>query len=114
MSAVASSATRGCARRRLRTNMLSGSFWQFSPCCWQRERRYDGARQRTLPPRRDVTERAGRRGRRHKATHGRYIQMALAHTPNGGDGEPDVTMMATDDSVVRLTLMARYVPPSRD
>src|ERR687883_1782300 len=82
LSAVASSATRGCARRRLRTNMLSGSFWQLFPWCWQREWGYDGARQRTLPPRRDVTERAGRRGRGHTATHGRYIQMALAHITN--------------------------------
>src|SRR5205085_9920795 len=36
--------------------------------------------------------------------------MALAHIPNGGDGEPDVTMVATDDGAARLTLVARDVP----
>jgi 1-acyl-sn-glycerol-3-phosphate acyltransferase len=40
--------------------------------------------------------------------------MALAHIPNGGDGEPVVTMGATDGSAARLTLMARDVPPARD
>ena len=40
--------------------------------------------------------------------------MALAHIPNGGDGEPDVTMVATDDSAARLALVARDVPPTRD
>jgi 1-acyl-sn-glycerol-3-phosphate acyltransferase len=40
--------------------------------------------------------------------------MALAHIPNGGDGEPVVTMVATDGSAARLTLMARDVPPARD
>src|SRR5256714_11109085 len=40
--------------------------------------------------------------------------MALAHIPNGGDGEPDMTMVATDDGAARLTLVARTVPPVRD
>src|SRR5437667_9808926 len=35
--------------------------------------------------------------------------MALAHIPNGGDGERDVTMGATDDGAARLTLVARDV-----
>jgi 1-acyl-sn-glycerol-3-phosphate acyltransferase len=40
--------------------------------------------------------------------------MALAPIPNSGDGEPDVTMVATDDNGARLTRMARDVPPTRD
>ena len=40
--------------------------------------------------------------------------MALAHIPNGGDGEPAVTMVATDAGAARLTLVARDVPPTRD
>ena len=40
--------------------------------------------------------------------------MALAHIPNGGDGEPEVTMVATDAGAARLTLVARDVPPTRD
>src|SRR5437868_4284531 len=40
--------------------------------------------------------------------------MALAHIPNGGDGERAVTMGATDDGAAPLTLVARDVPPARD
>src|SRR5437588_11634108 len=40
--------------------------------------------------------------------------MAVAHIPNGGDGEPEVTMVATDAGAARLTLVARDVPPNRD
>src|SRR5205085_11031885 len=40
--------------------------------------------------------------------------MALAHIPNGGDGEPEVTMVSTDAGAARLTLVARDVPPTRD
>ena len=40
--------------------------------------------------------------------------MALAHIPNGGDGEPEVTMGATDAGAARLTLVARDVPRPRD
>jgi 1-acyl-sn-glycerol-3-phosphate acyltransferase len=40
--------------------------------------------------------------------------MVLAHSPNGGDGEPEVTMGATDAGAARLRLMARDVPPTRD
>src|SRR5918911_1426086 len=40
--------------------------------------------------------------------------MVLAHSPNGGDGEPEVTMGATDAGAARLKLMARDVPPTRD
>jgi 1-acyl-sn-glycerol-3-phosphate acyltransferase len=39
--------------------------------------------------------------------------MALAHIPNGGDGEPAVAMVATDAGVARLTRVARDVPPTR-
>ena len=40
--------------------------------------------------------------------------MALAHITNDGDGEPDVTMEATDAGAAPLTLVARDVPPARD
>jgi 1-acyl-sn-glycerol-3-phosphate acyltransferase len=40
--------------------------------------------------------------------------MALAHIPNGGDGERDATMAATDDGAARLTLVERDVPPTHD
>jgi hypothetical protein len=40
--------------------------------------------------------------------------MALAHIPNDGDGEPDVTMVSTADGAERLTRVARDVPPTRD
>ena len=41
--------------------------------------------------------------------------MALAHIPNGGDGERDVTTVATDDDgAARLTRVARQVPSTRD
>ena len=40
--------------------------------------------------------------------------MALAHIPNGGDGERDVTTVATDAGAARLTRVARQVPPARD
>src|SRR5918912_1509701 len=40
--------------------------------------------------------------------------MALAHIPNGGDDEHDVTMGATDDGAARLRIVARNVLPARD
>jgi 1-acyl-sn-glycerol-3-phosphate acyltransferase len=40
--------------------------------------------------------------------------MALAHIPNGGDGEPEVTMVATDAGAARLALVARDVQSTRD
>ena len=40
--------------------------------------------------------------------------MALAHIPNGGDGEPEVTMVATDAGAAHLRRVARDVPPTRD
>ena len=40
--------------------------------------------------------------------------MALAHIPNGGDGEPEVTIVATDAGAARLRRVARDVPPTRD
>jgi hypothetical protein len=40
--------------------------------------------------------------------------MALAHIPNDGDGEPEVTMVATDDGAARLTLVARDAQRARE
>ena len=40
--------------------------------------------------------------------------MALAHIPNGGDGEPAVPMGATDPGAAPLTRVARDVPSAHD
>src|ERR687886_2785161 len=88
MSAVASSATRGCARRRLRTNMLSGSFWQFFPLLLAAGVTLRWGQTTNDAPRCDVTERAGRHERRHTATHGRYIQWPWLTFPTVATANP--------------------------
>src|SRR5256885_5965258 len=93
---------------------LCGSFWQHSPWCWQREGRYDRASQRTMP-RGARPHRACQAPRTEAYSDIREVHtMALAHIPNGGDGERDVTTEATDDGAARLTIVARDVPPARD